>query len=145
MSLRNYFIDIDRRQLFRLIWISSLVSILLAGGCATVDRNQYPEGPYIVSTYPSPGDFNISRYTDIHIRFSEAMDPDTGTGFEILSRGIRIEGGKMWSDSNTVLIFRPDKPLDVNGAYQGIMREGKSKEGKALTGGPYLWMFTIRN
>lgn len=73
------------------------------------------------------------------------MDPDTGTGFEVLSKGIRVEGGKMWSDSNMVLIFRPDKPLDVNGTYQGVMREGKSKEGKELTGVPYLWMFTIRN
>ena len=121
------------------------MSVLLAGGCATVDRNQFPEGPYIVSTYPSPGDFNISRYTDIQIRFSEPMDPDTGIGFEILSKGIRVEGGKMWSDSNRVLIFRPDKPLDVNGTYQGIIREGKSKERKGLTGVPYLWMFTIKN
>ncbi len=120
--------------------------MLLMSGCATIDTSQYPEeGPYIVSTYPSPGDFNISRYTDIHIRFSEPMDPGTETGFEMLSKGIKIEGIKRWLDSNTVLVFRPDKPLEVNGTYQSIIKEGKSKEGKAAVGVPLIWMFTTGN
>lgn len=145
MSLCNRVIVIDRRHFFRLIFIASVFCMLLTGGCATIDTGRYPEGPYIVSTYPSPGDFNISRYTDINIRFSEVMDPGTGTGFEILAGGLKIDGEKRWSDSNTVLVFRPYKPLEVKSLYQCIIREGKSKDGKDLSGVPYIWMFTTGN
>ena len=145
MSLCNCAIIIDSRHLFRLVFITSVFCISLISGCATIETSQYPEGPYIVSTYPSVGDFNISRYTDINIRFSEVMDPGTEIGFEMLSKGLMIEGAKRWSDSNTVLIFRPNKPMEVNSTYQCLIRDGKSKDGKALVGVPYIWMFTTGN
>ena len=145
MSFRNCAIVIDSRYYFRLIFILLLPYMLFTGGCATIGTSQEAEGPYIVSTYPSSGDFNISRYTDINIRFSEVMDPSAETGLEIVSKGIRVEGTKRWSDSNTLLVFRPDKPLDPNNMYQGIMREGRSMDGKPAVGIPYIWMFTTGN
>lgn len=114
-------------------------------GCATVATDQYDEGPYIVSTYPSSGDFNISIYSDVNVRFNEAMDTSTETGFEILSKGMRIEGTKRWLDSNTVLTFRPYKPFESNSLYQCIIREGKSRDGSSLGGVPYIWIFTTGN
>jgi len=146
MNFYNYSIHIDRRRLFRLIFLLPLLSIVFsASSCATIETGPYQEGPYIVSTYPSPGDFDISRYTDIHVRFSEAMDPVTVTGFEMLSKGETVEGEKRLLNSDTVLIFRPYKPLDPRGMYQCIMKEGKSRDGKALVGVPYIWTFTTGN
>ena len=145
MSLHNYPVAIDMRHIFRLLFCTSVGIIFLISSCATIETSKYPEGPYVVSTYPSPGDFNISRYTDINIRFSEMMDPGTEIGIEVLANGISIEGSKRWSDSNTALIFRPYKPLDANSMYQCIMRGGKSKDGKPLVGVPYIWMFTTGN
>lgn len=73
------------------------------------------------------------------------MDPVTETGFEMLSKGAPVEGEKRLLNSNTVLIFRPYKPLEANGMYQCIMKEGKSKDGKVLVGVPYIWTFTTGN
>lgn len=146
MSFSNCLIAIDKKRLFRLLFVLPLVFFALSvSRCATIETSQYPEGPYIVSTYPSSGDFNISRYSDIHVRFSEVMDPGTETGFEMLSKGVPIEGEKKLLNSNTVLIFRPYRPLEANGMYQCIMKEGKSKDGKALVGVPYIWTFTTGN
>lgn len=145
MNLFNRALIIDRRHLLELILPLFLYCILLGGGCATIETSQYPEGPYIVSTYPSTGDFNISRYADISIRFSESMDSSTEIDFEMLSKGMRIEGATRWVDSNTVLAFRPSKALEANSTYQCIIREGKSREGKAIAGVPYIWMFTTGN
>ncbi len=149
MSLLNRALNraliIDRRHLLELRLPLFLSWVLLTGGCATIETSQYPEGPYIVSTYPSTGDFNISRYTDISIRFSESMDSGTETGFEMLSKGMRVEGATRWVDSNTVLIFRPHKPLEANSLYQCIIRGGTGREGKSLAGVPYIWMFTTGN
>lgn len=149
MSLRakrsHLIFVVDRRDYLLLLLVSLLLCILPVSGCATVEKGQYPEGPYIISTYPSTGDFNISRYTDINVRFSEAMDSATEIGFEMLFRGLRVEGVSRWSDANTVIVFRPSKPLEANNTYQCILREGKSKDGKSLVGMPYIWIFTTGN
>ncbi len=142
MKLCNCVIIIDRRYFFRSIFVILIVCILLVNSCATIETKRYVEGPYIISTYPSPGDFNISRYTDINIRFSEIMDASSEVGFEVLSRGVKIDGSKRWLESNIVLVFRPYKPLEANGTYQCIIRDGKSKDGKPLVGIPHIWMFT---
>ncbi|HAS18213.1 MAG: hypothetical protein A2Y48_09680 [Nitrospirae bacterium RIFCSPLOW2_12_42_9] len=136
---------IDNLIINRLIFIAAIFFVFCFTGCATVDTSQYQDGPYIVSTYPSSGDFNISRYTDINVKFSDIMDPATEAGFEALSKGMRIDGSKRWLDTNTVLAFRPYKPLEPNTTYQCIIREGKTKEGKDLVLIPYIWMFTTGN
>ena len=136
---------IDNRIILGLKLIIVFAFVLLLTGCATVDTSQYQDGPYIVSTYPSSGDFNISRYTDINVRFSDIMDPATEAGFEVLSKGMRIDGSKRWLDTNTVLAFRPYKPLEPDTTYQCIIREGKTKEGKEIVLVPYIWMFTTGN
>ena len=135
----------DKMLLLRLLFFISPLLILFSGSCATIDTGLYDDGPYIVSTYPSSGDFNISKYTDISIRFSEEMDPGTESGFDLLAQGVRIDGTLRWLDSNTVLVFRPYNQLGVNTFYQCIIKQGKSKEGKYLVGVPYVWMFTIGN
>ncbi len=135
----------DMRLLSRLLFFISVCIILFSGSCATIEPGLYNDGPYIVSTYPSTGDFNISRYTDISIRFSEVMDPGTEIGFDLLAQGVKIDGTLRWLDSNTVLVFRPYNPLTVNTFYQCIIKQGRSKEGKHLVGVPYVWMFTTGN
>lgn len=135
----------DKRQLLRLRFFISICIILLSGSCATIEPGLYNDGPYIVSTYPSTGDFNISRHTDISIRFSEVMDPGTEIGFDLLAQGVKVDGTLRWIESNTVLVFRPYNPLSVNTFYQCILKQGLSKEGKYLVGVPYVWMFTTGN
>ncbi len=135
----------DNRLFLRLLFFISVCTILFSGSCATIEPGLYDEGPYIVSTYPSTGDFNISRYTDISIRFSEAMDPGTEIGFDLLAQGVKIDGTLRWMDSNTVLLFRPYNPLGVNTFYQCIIKQGQSGGGRHLVGVPYVWMFTTGN
>lgn len=135
----------DKKLLLRLFFFISLCMILFTGSCATIDPGVYQDGPYIVSTYPSTGDFNISRFTDISIRFSEVMDPGTEIGLDLLAQGVKIDGTLRWIDSNTVLVFRPYNQLSVNTFYQCIIKQGQSKEGKQLVGVPYVWMFTTGN
>lgn len=125
--------------------IAVVFFLLFSAGCATVDINEMGEGPYIVSTYPSSGDFNIPRLTDVSIRFSEAMDTDTKVDFQMLFKGSRVEGEARWMDSDTLLSFRPYNPLEANSLYQCIIGVGKSKEGKGLRGAPYIWMFSTGN
>ena len=135
----------DRRLLLRLLFSLSLCLILFSWSCATIDPGLYNDVPYIVSTCPTSGDFNISRYTDISIRFSEVMDPGAEIGFDLLAQGVRVDGTLRWLDSNTVLVFRPYEPLKVNTFYQCIIKQGQSKEGRQLVGVPYVWMFTTGN
>ncbi len=135
----------DKSLLLRLLFVLSLCMVLFTGSCATMDPGLNSDGPYIVSSYPTTGDFNISRYTDISIRFSEAMDPGTELGFDLLAQGVRIDGALRWLDSNTVLVFRPYNPLSVNTFYQCVIKQGQSKEGRNLVGVPYVWMFTTGN
>lgn len=135
----------DKRRFMWLIFFISAGMVILSGGCATVDPGLLNDGPYIVSTYPSTGDFNISRYTDISIRFSEIMEPGADIGFDLLAQGVKIDGTLRWIDSNTTLVFRPYNPLSVNTFYQCIVKQGQSKDGKYLTGVPYVWMFTTGN
>lgn len=144
MRLNNSFI-FDKSLILRILFLISPCLILFSVSCATVDPGLYNDGPYIVSTYPSSGDFNISRHTDISIRFSEAMDPATENGFDLLAQGVRIDGSLRWLDSNTVLVFRPYSPLSVNTFYQCIIKQGQSREGAYLVGVPYVWMFTTGN
>ena len=146
MSLHNPLESINNIKYY---FISSgiifAIFVSLLTGCATVEPNENLDGPYIVSTYPSPGDFNISRHTDITIRFSESMDKETIAEFKMLLSGSKVEGDTRWVDSNTMLAFRPYKPLEPNSLYQCILGIGKSKEGKGLRGAPYIWMFSTAN
>lgn len=125
--------------------IAVVFFLLVIAGCATVDINETGEGPYIVSTYPGSGDFNIPRLTDVNIRFSEAMNPDTKVEFQMLMKGSRVDGETRWMDSDTLLAFRPYSPLEANSLYQCIIGIGKSKEGKGLRGVPFIWMFSTGN
>ena len=145
MKLNNIAAFPDKRFLLRLLVSASLCIILFSGSCATIEPGQYQDGPYIVSTYPASGDFNISRYTDISIRFSEALEPGADIGFDLLAHGVRVDGSLRWLDSYTVLVFRPYDPLSVNSMYQCVIKQGQSKEGKQLVGVPYVWMFTTGN
>ena len=144
MSLNDMLL-FDKKLLLRLLFLISLCMIFFSWSCATIDPGLYDDGPYIVSTYPSTGDFNISRFTDISIRFSEEMDSGADIGFDLLAQGVRIDGTLRWLDSNTVLVFRPYNQLSVNTFYQCIIKQGQSKEGKYLVGVPYVWMFTTGN
>lgn len=144
MRLNNMLV-FDKRLLLRILFFISPCLILFSVSCATIEPGLYNDGPYIVSTYPSTGDFNISRHADISIRFSEEMDSGTEIGFDLLAQGIRIDGTLRWLDSNTALVFRPYKPLSVNTFYQCIIKQGQSKEGAYLVGVPYVWMFTTGN
>lgn len=146
MSLLNPLESLyNKKYFFALTVITFALFLFLVTGCATVEVNENIEGPYIVSTYPSPGDFNISRHTDITIRFSESMDNETIAEFKMLLSGSKVEGETRWVDSNTMIAFRPDKPLEPNKLYQCILGIGKSKEGKGLRGAPYIWMFSTAN
>lgn len=146
MSLYNSIVSLLNRKYFYIsVLITFVLYLSLIAGCATVDINENSEGPYIVSTYPSPGDFSIPRLTDISIRFSEVMDEGTKAEFQILSSGTRVDGEARWLDSNTTLAFRPYKPLEGNRMYQCIIGSGKSKDGKGLRGAPYIWMFSTGN
>lgn len=130
--------SVDRPYLYGLLFSV----IFLIGGCATVGTGQPRIGPYITSTYPSPGDFNISRYTDIRIRFSEEMED---ISFELIESGQRVDGSGRWADSKTMFIFQPYDPLKARKTYQGILRDGKSVKEENLTGVPFIWMFTTGN
>ncbi len=145
MNSHNLSIFLSKAMALRLLFIALLCTILFSGSCATIEPGQYQDGPYIVSTYPSSGDFNVSRFTDITIRFSEAMDPGNEIGFDLLAQGVKVDGSLRWLDSNTVLVFRPYNPLNANSFYQCIIQQVQSKEGKHLVGVPYVWMFTTGN
>ena len=146
MSSHNSILSLDYKK-YTLIFAGITVAffLLLVTGCATINVNDNGEGPYIVSTYPSIGDFNIPRLTDISIRFSEAMDPGTKVEFQMLLRGSKVDGEARWMDSDTLMAFRPYKPLEANNLYQCIIGTGKSKDGKGLRGVPFIWMFSTGN
>ncbi|MBI5192059.1 MAG: Ig-like domain-containing protein [Nitrospirae bacterium] len=146
MNLRNPLESLyNKKQLFISVVSILILLVSVVTGCATVEVNESNDGPYIVSTYPSSGDFNISRLTDISIRFSESMDTETQAEFRMLLSGSKVDGETRWMDSNTMLAFRPYKPLEANSLYQCILGIGKSKEGKGLRGAPYIWMFSTGN
>lgn len=146
MSLHNSIVSLlNRKYLYISVLITFVLCLSFISGCATVDINEDSEGPYIVSTYPSPGDFSIPRFTDISIRFSEEMDDATKREFQILLSGTKVDGEARWMNSNTTLLFRPYNPLEANRMYQGIIGSGKSKDGKGLRGAPYIWMFSTGN
>jgi len=124
-------------------WAGIGLFLLGMAGCAGLSPSGGdPAGPYLVSTIPSAGEFGVSPYTSVQMRFSQAMDPVTENGFEMYGRGGKVEGDLRWVDPVT-LAFRPDSPLPAGVSYQCTLREGKTRDGAELVGVPYLWMFTV--
>ena len=136
-------LSVDSPRLYGLLFI-----IILLFGCSVTqdiskkDQNkniQQLEKPYVISTYPSPGDFHISPYTDIRIRFNKEMKD---VSFELLNSGKRVEGEGRWTDSNRMFIFQPYDPLEKGILYQCILKNGKDMDGLYTINTPYIWFFT---
>ena len=136
-------LSVDSPHIYELLFI-----IILLSGCSAAqgisDKNlnkdiQQSEKPYVISTYPSPGDFHISQYTDIRIRFNKEMKD---ASFELLDRGKRIEGEGRWTDSRRMFIFQPYDSLKKGTTYQCILKEGIDMDGRRTVNTPYIWFFT---
>jgi hypothetical protein len=91
---------------------------------------------------PASGAYGVSPYASVEMRFSQEMDTTLISGFEILAKGLLVEGTLRWVDPLT-LSFRPRKSFEAGVSYQCVLRDGMSKEGVPLVGVPYVWVFTV--
>lgn len=126
-----------------LAWVGIGLIVSLTGCAGMLFPPGPPEesGPYLTSTSPRGGEFGISPYASVEMRFSASMDPATENGFEMYGGGLRVQGALRWVDP-TALQFRPEQPFRTGVSYQCILREGRSKDGDPLNGTPYIWLFT---
>ena len=122
-------------------------AMLIFSGCASVPADspsssiEGTDKPYVVTTMPSGGEYNVPRFSRIEIRFSHLMDSGRMPGFEMYGGGMTIPGQLRWIDPMT-LAFRPDEPLKAGYTYQCFLKDGRSKAGEELMGVPYIWVFT---
>lgn len=129
---------------YLVIWtVISLLGAILFTGCAVKQGSILPEGngAFVVSTFPAAGDFNVSPFVRLEIRFSQKVDPGTEESFEIYGGSGRVDGATQWMDPMT-LSFKPGKPLRDGASYQCVLRDGKSADGTPLIGVPYIWVFS---
>ncbi|MBI5198037.1 MAG: Ig-like domain-containing protein [Nitrospirae bacterium] len=129
----------------RRLWVGFfLVGLLTFAGCASIPSDPSTSGtdkPRVISTFPGGGEYNVSRFAQLEIRFSHLMDSGHLPGFEMFGGGMTVEGRLRWLDPMT-LVFRPDEPLKAGISYQCVLSEGRSKAGEELIGIPYIWVFT---
>ncbi len=97
--------------------------------------------PYVVSSYPAYGSTGISKYTNIIINFSEAMDKSSLISSISFSPDITCLLTLI--NNNTTAVFRPVIPLEYGTTYSVSVGSGvKDVEGNSILE-EYKFIFTV--
>ena len=100
--------------------------------------------PQVTEHLPEAGAGEVAPETVIRIVFSEALDPATVTGTNILLEGA---GGAIAGDlavDGEVVLFTPAEALSAGSLYTVSLGTGITDRAGNALGAPYLWSFTTR-
>jgi hypothetical protein len=109
----------------------------------TVHVNPDTTPPAVTSVTPPDGAVDASRYSDITVWFSEAIDPTsvTPTSFRVVSSGSGPVAGSITVSGNLVL-FKPGTLLDAPSTFTVTLSTSiQDLSGNGLAG-PYVWSFS---
>lgn len=101
--------------------------------------------PAVIRTYPANKAIYASPYTTVTVTFNQPMDrasAEEHLGLALSNTDQALPGTFGWEKDDTVMIFRPDEPLELDKGYRAVVTQGAlAAAGTEGTQYDYDWGF----